>query len=1111
MEIIPLKKEEIPEHKYKIEPIPMEIIPLPKPSPGPEERPVIREQLKVFSALEERPSLLSEEIRKRSIELQRWKKYGYISEREAAAGGIKELPFSMTQMIGNIPDNFEDAVKGISSLIMNTGRLAYRFGKNIYTDLNTIYGSGLKGRELTEKLKEEKFETVEQFKPVSDLAKAVYYDWKSIFVGETPEEISKLPLGKALDAIYEKVERQGLTKSILHFIEDRPLDALLVGHAVKRAIGSGLRVTLETTEKIVPKGTKIADAVEDILSTQRTPITYDLPVIEGGASQVAKTIIFPREYSKDPLIKYIQQKTFDAALEEFPKLKSSLAEKKATNLLNKLRNVYEEANFEERVKMHKEIFEKINTLSKAEQEIIVPYLEGRVSLIQESSEKFKNFEAWYRNLVSEVEGFHIRGGYLTEQTIKERIYQPMMKATGQTLEQVVEGLGDFTPAYIRHFFPKIYDEKMGIHFAETTGKRFRPGFLKKSQGHFGYSEDLKEILPRWSSEYIKFKNTQAFLDDFTSRFGIPANIKDVQHIEGGLKVGNNVYKGYVVIAPDGYLSFYKGKVDFYKEVSKRMKDTTFDEAMGDVLKDALMGTGKEFIGVTKNKPVYLVPKEIASELESFATPFMGSKKAQDAVRILVDKPTQAWKDTVLAITPRWIKNNAVGDAIFDSFEGVGLLSYGRAFRSVYTDLIPDKLMERSFANVMKYNPQLGTTAKTSIGKLIQELEETKVVQGISKVKDLGYAINTMFEQPFVRALYIKLAREKAVEMLKVEGLSKTEVNIFNKMRVIKETPDILDPIIDKIHNTLPVFNLTGNFERKYIKRFVPFYNWYKFMIKYGAKLPENHPFKLVGARGLSALSEEQREQAFAESFPFMKNEIEESGIPSRYDHLWPTGNVDEQGNATFFNARGMNPFVTIQEFADFDVINFMSPVIKVPLERATGEKLFTGQKFKTGEKGDEFKEFKKELPPLWDHVLSQFPQYALLKEIITPAKQWDTGTILNPDPILDKTTGEYKYPIESLDKMLNYAGIDRKTIDIRESWETFIKSRQQARTETFNKYQSSKKTALSFEEIRDLFTELKKDEKKWNAIKDGIKDVLEQKGKEKKELKMKMEEQERTK
>ncbi|MCF7811448.1 hypothetical protein K9N50_10725 [bacterium] len=1117
----------------------------------------IRERFKVDKALDGLPSPIATEVRKRGIELQREKEFGVITEE----------PFSMKTAISNIPRNVSEIVNSISSLVTSTGIFTYRFGKNFIKDANTVFSG---------KLMEGDAESAvgQQFAPLKKL----------------PEALVSMTEGAK-----ETLERQGVGLTVKNFVERHPVDAMLIGTALYNVAGSGTRLTLEGLNKVIPKASKVTTTLDDILSTKRTPIIYNMPVLEDDVVNISKSIEYPRQYSDNPLTKYIFQKSFDNVLEEYPGIKEMLATGKSKKLLNSMRNMYEEATFEERAKMHEDIFKQLNTLTKEEQLIIVPYLEGRTSLVSEPTEQFQGFERWYRTLQNNIQTDLLERGKLTPEIIENRMYQPLTKATGLTKEEVIAEFGDFSPVYVHHFFPDRYNAKMGIHFADTTGKRYNPSILKKSQGVQGYNESLKEILPKWTSEYIKYKNTEAFINDFTGKFGIKVNIKDVKEVKGGLQVGTKFYPGYKIIAPDNYLSFYRGKVDFYKEVSKRMDNATFDEALSDVISETVtkgsgealsksqeliknrvaealgnrgfskgeteqmisrlstgenesieivrerlitkgigredvnnlfQGVFKEYLGVSRNKPVYLIPEAMVGELESFATPVFGSKKVQDIIRLVVDKPTQIWKDSVLAITPRWIKNNVMGDIMFNTMEGVGPLSYSRGFQKLYKDVIPNELIKASFANVMKYNPKLGNTADTAIGGLVKELYDSKSVEGIAKIKDKGYAINTVFEQPFVRALYVKLAREKAVKILKEKRkIEKTkaptsqakEEEIIATMREMKNSPEFVDPIIQQVKETLPVFNLTGNFERKYIRRLMPFYNWYKFMAKYATKLPAKHPFKTVGARGLGGVAEGQREDVYKEMFPFMTREIEEGGIPEVFNHLWPTSN--EEGKVTFFNARGLNPFETVEDFVQLDFINMMSPVVTVPYEQITGRTAFGDREFVSGEKGIEvtidgiqYNDFEKVRPPLMDHILSQFPQYQLLKQSLVPARQYDTGTIFNPEPQVDEITGEPKYKIDTIEKMLNYMGIDKKTmdeIDLRTRWDNYQQRKRQAIGENFKKGQGT--NAVSFVEIREIINEIKTDTKLWEKLSGEIRDIANVKANETRRLKEKIQMEEGTK
>lgn len=1014
------------------------------------------DRAQTLKMLEKLPTETADEVRKRAIENMRIRKYG----------AIKQNYPSLMRAIGNIPTNVKEIVNSFASLIVGIPVVSIQIIKEVID----------REREKQELTAQGNIPTPEEMANV----------YRPYYIEERLKD-----LGGALKDSYSRFKDNPLL-TVGFFAEENPVDMLLMGAAGYDLLGLGVR------------GLGKAANIQSLMAKTRMPL-------KGGNIEVE------RQFSKNPLTRMFIQQPFDAAINRYPQLKEALAKYKGGKLTTDMRNTYEELNFTERARLHKEVYENIEKLSKVERDMAISFLEGRLhfrkdlpgdvqgivdlskkerSLLaskpvqqigqegkatppeaiiegktaipegrkivapeeQISSfggappkfsrgtesinyQRMKEFEVWYRGFQKKIEnGFKLDKKMTTDQ-LEDVLYKPIEIETGLSREAIKKELGDFMPVYIHHYFPWKAKDKLGVHFAETTGKRYKPGMLKQRKGAEGYSEDLTEVLPRMASSYVKWKNSQAFLTEFLDTFGFPVNLRNVEAVKEGLKVGDQIYANHKIVAPDGYLRFYKGEIDIWKEITKRMDDLTdFDESLIDTLLNAKLQIGniqKDFVGATKNVKVYLVPEEAYGKLETMATPVFGTQERQAIVKLGYDLPVRLWKDSVLSITPRWIKNNVMGDIIFNTFEGVGPLSYARGFTGKYKDVMPDRLLEVSFANLMKYNPKLGKAEETLIGQYVSALGETKPAKIASAIVDVGYGINTACEQPFVRALYVNIARKKAKELLKADGIPISQEAILTKMIEIKNTPELVKPLIGKVKETLPVFNTLGDFERKYARRAMPFFNWYKFMIGYGAKLPARHPFKLVGARGLAALTEKEREEAFRQYFPDMTDTIEkEGGIPRRFDGLWPIGK-DADGEGIFFNAHGLNPFQTLSDIMDLRVVSMMSPVIKVGVERSLGIDTFTGRKFDTPypieiTPDGEVEETEKTLPPLFSHIARQFPQFQLLEQSLIPAGQYSTGTVFNPKPKLDPITGEPKYPIDALDKMLNYMGIDRKTIDVEE-------------------------------------------------------------------------------
>ena len=1109
-----------------------------------------------------------------------------IEMQKRQAGEISQNYPSFKRAISNIPKNIAEVVENFASLLVG---IPYMIGRHV----GEVYE---RGKEKEVLYKDGRVPTLQEVQNLD----------RPYSIGELASAV-----GKEFQEGWPYFKEDPLLHTGF-WMEENPADTLLLGTGAWQIGGGVARLGL--------KGVGAATGKNLTKTTGRVPW-------EIGNIEVA------RPYSKNPLTKEFLQKPFDAGMKRYPNVKKYFEKRKGGKLVSKMRNRYEELNFNDRAKLHNEIFVELEKLSDAELKIAMPFLEGRLhfmddlpgdiqgvvdlskraktesiyrqgrpegkwwtpdkgyaegfgkkgSSIQEKElqgrvkiideevlkksmtpeelakeeivgyeaaldrlgydgfkrleesmagdtswsyylkdveksttpqwehggipskigrgseninpQRVRDFESWYRGFQKEIEyGFKL-DEKMTAGQLEDVIYKPIEIETGLSRAAIKEELGDFTPSYVHHFFPDKAKDKMGVHFADTTGKRYKPDALKKRKGVVGYSEDMTEVLPRLASSYVKWKNTQAYLKEFEETFATVVNYKDIK--KGGLEPGQKI------VAPDSILRFYKGEVDAWKEIAKRMDDTVdFDEAAVGMLQDLHAGVGdvkKPFLGVSGDTKVWIVPEEAYNKLNNMAQPFLNNQAIQDTLKLSFDPAQQVWKDSVLALSPRWIKNNVVGDIIFSLFDGVGPVSSFRAMQSYgakYANVFPDEILTASFANLMKHTPLLGKTEKTAVGRWFKKAGETVPAKLYKKITSAGYSINTAIEQPFVRALYIKLAREEAKTMLKAEKLARTPENIMTKLAQIKDTPALKDPIVAKVKETLPVFNNLGYYGRMYGRRAIPFLNWYKFMSVYAAKLPAKHPFKLAGVRGLSDLSEKERERAFIQYFPYMEDKIaKEGGINRRFSGLWPIGKDEKTGEGIFFNARGLNPFRTVSDILEGNFVNMMSPIIKVHAERAFGVESYSGQKFTTPYPLDvspegEVSEVQKPKPNLFTHYARQFPLFTMLEQTLTPAQQYSTGTVFNPKPIRDPITGEPKYPINALEKMLNYSGIDKKTLDV-EKWFHTNEARIRAKGALTHKNMMFDPNALTLDEHRAIFETMQEDEKLMDRLRKAVKGRIE--------------------
>jgi len=96
-------------------------------------------------------------------------------------------------------------------------------------------------------------------------------------------------------------------------------------------------------------------------------------------------------------------------------------------------------------------------------------------LLTEPSAKFKAFEGWYRDFYKEAQRDLTERGRLTPEIIQARAYQPLAKATGQTVDQVIAEFGDFKPVYVHHYFsPKFMKTRWVFTLLKQLDKGLSP-------------------------------------------------------------------------------------------------------------------------------------------------------------------------------------------------------------------------------------------------------------------------------------------------------------------------------------------------------------------------------------------------------------------------------------------------------------------------------------------------------------------------------------------------------------------------------------------------------------------------------------------------------------
>lgn len=897
-------------------------------------------------------------------------------------------------------------------------------------------------------------------------------------IKEFPGQVAELasPEGrKFMGDTFVKPAVQSFAGSVLHPVQSFKEHPLFTGFdwaTVLSLAGQGARSGLN----IARAGAEAADAgnvaskIGDILSQRRPP----LPV--AGGTGIGRT------FSENPLVKYGVQKPLDA-ISARPGVKEAVS---ATPLLNmvapaelvtpEVRAGRAAANtltstrqkfFIKRDKRLNEIQEKFATLSKGERESFIPVVQGRALAINKSPQ-WNEVYNWYKNnVLDEQAKFN-----LTDEVTKRVAYQPLVLSNGLLTPEdygkalrgdevaraaVVKATNDMERARValqertlREFlgnkkgstalarqmakevapdpiyFPAIFEKK--VKMADFLPSRFlqkyKPGMFKGRRGVEGYiTDDPGRALAIHDVQKERFLLNEAMIQDIQTKYATP------------IKKASDVKPGYVPFTPEGYIAFYKTTMplqeSFLKGVGMSQDvDTAFMNAIKEIMPTIV--NDKTVIGVRKPQ-MYQIPKEVAEQVRSIIQPVTPFGEAHEAVKLFWDTPLQAFKFSVLALSPRWVVNNTAGNMLLTAMGGVGPEAFYKTMKKGFRELIPEEVTAGGFRRAeipgtkRVITPNTGFTER-AIGLFTGDTPTEGVLKDVQNVikRPIGvarkaaetvYAANTAVEDYFRNVTYVdkavKAAREKIAKSV-TTGIfdTKTMADKFlergkfsdaNVQKVIAEMSKdekFTTRMVDKVDDIMNNYQKMSNTERSIIRRIVPFWSWWKFMHKTFAKLPFEHP---RAAQVLEQLSEVGNE--------FSAQEWKDEGLKLNEVPEWLRGSVklssDKEG-ITSLQTRNINPLSTVGE------VPGLHPLMDVLMERKTGRQSFTGMPFQRPdvvEIGGRYftlnAEGKAEAistplpPPLSAQLARRLPQLSALEALITPYRIQSGTPYMSGVPALD--------------------------------------------------------------------------------------------------------------
>ena len=608
-------------------------------------------------------------------------------------------------------------------------------------------------------------------------------------------------------------------------------------------------------------------------------------------------------------------------------------------------------NIAERNKAIAENVEALKDVTDLEGKELIKSIESGKPITDEKLLKAKDY---LRKKATQNADFYIERNLLKPETVEQlpinnyasiKYNKPIEQLSdiekADALKDIQKLPDDQKPFYV----PVMYDDKLRASdfFADST-KRYKPNELKQRKVGMGLEENLRggkrvydpvELANRLDAHRIKLVNTENMIKEIIDNFAKPYNLKT-----------DKILDGYVPFNPDSFLKFYRGAIDLNEATLRKIEelgniDTALKEAIQESIKN-MPDDVVEYLGVTKNNNIYQIPKEVADTL-------MSGKNKKGWFESLIDMGTAGFKRKVLGTSPKWFINNRIGNGIMAGLKGVLPQDYIRALNKNLDKYLPDDLKGKSlyeaektiigrtgggdrgtFGNTMRFlgGEFLDTSELKGASKLKTELVNTLALPGkaINAVTDAMFNFNEKFENLERKAVYLKNVDKVGKEMIKNAGQNITKQEEL--LKYVQDNPAVLEQVMKNVDNTLGDYINMTPVERRVLRKFVPFYSWYRTITRYTLSLPESNPIRTSLVNKLMIATSEEDE-----SLP----EYQQGAIDTGYSS-------DITGKPLVMNYSHSIPFQTFEETGD-NPIGLLNPLLTQTLEGLQGRRNFMNMPF----------------------------------------------------------------------------------------------------------------------------------------------------------------------
>lgn len=455
--------------------------------------------------------------------------------------------------------------------------------------------------------------------------------------------------------------------------------------------------------------------------------------------------------------------------------------------------------------------------------------------------------------------------------------------------------------------------------------------------------DIAKLVGQRQVVSARAVETQKFINETIANHGTKINAKNIDKLDPSMGV----------YLPKGSLAFFPaGTVpDEFMQLVKGMSKDEMIEIPAGAIKSGVL--------VSKNVPVYALPKQIAGELNNFKK--LQADEGSKGILGAYDKALNLWKGYATVVNPGFHARNAQSNVFQTALSGglrplLNPLNHAKTAAVVASET---PILKRIAPLVDKYIAKGANTVNINGSKLtLPEVKELMKKEGVLNTGWIGADIPNYIGKKLDQGLKDKFplkSLENAKQTAKTVGQLanpfsqknalirggravgsgvENQARSFNFLSELKKTGDVKESA-KTVDKTLFDYRDVTPFEKNVLKRTIPFYTWMRKNVPLQTENLIRTPGKyaatkkgLDSIRDLSDPVDEKNLPEYMDNPNWVKTPLEQGGNPMYWNSNLPLGDLDKLNPSTIGNT----------------ALSSLAPLLKAPLELQFNQNSFFGDK-----------------------------------------------------------------------------------------------------------------------------------------------------------------------